>query len=433
VKVLSSLCLILVFNTLCKRLILSVLIGTAVLAVWCGYSIEEGLQIVHHRILSLDIILLTVVILQVTWLSSQMDEAGIMKDLVESIRRRVGDRASIATLPAVIGFLPMPGGALFSAPLVESCDKVNNLPPMLKVRINYWFRHIWECWWPLYPGVLLALEISGIEPWRFVIIQFPFSIVAVCAGYFFFLRKMPPSSESKHSSNQTTQCNDRMSKEVQMKSASIISLVAPIIIIAAIYAAISLITPEVAAINKYVPLVIGIFCAAVFVQFQRRLLLKQWIGIIFSTKTLTMALLVVAIHLYGAFIESKLPDGTLLVSSMRMELAQWGIPPYLMMMILPFVAAFTTGLTLGFIGASLPIAMSLIGEDPAMGVLLGGVSLTYVCGFAGLILSPVHICLIVTNEHFKTKLSHSLAGLVLPSSMLIASAVALSALYKWIW
>jgi hypothetical protein len=51
------------------------------------------------------------------------------------------------------------------------------------------------------------------------------------------------------------------------------------------------------------------------------------------------------------------------------------------------------------------------------------VALSYVCGFAGMILSPVHICLIVTNEHFKTRLLHSLTGLIKPAAVMVLAAV----------
>ncbi|HIC94157.1 MAG TPA: DUF401 family protein, partial [Anaerolineae bacterium] len=44
----------------------------------------------------------------------------IMRRMVDSLRGLVGDsRAVMAILPAVVGLLPSPGGALFSAPMVE--------------------------------------------------------------------------------------------------------------------------------------------------------------------------------------------------------------------------------------------------------------------------------------------------------------------------
>ena len=82
-------------------------------------------------------------------------------------------------LPALVGLLPMPGGALFSAPLVDSVDSEKGIGGTLKAAVNYWFRHIWEYWWPLYPGVILAIRYSGLPFELFLIIQAPFTLAAL--------------------------------------------------------------------------------------------------------------------------------------------------------------------------------------------------------------------------------------------------------------
>ena len=125
-----------------------------------------------------------------------------------------------------------------------------------------------------------------------------------------------------------------------------------------------------------------------------------------------MVLIVVLVRIYGAFIEARLPDGILLMDQMRMELDNLGIPIIALIMIIPFVSGLTTGITIGFAGASIPIAISLLGTDPAMYQRLSTVSLAFSFGFMGVMMSPVHICLIVTNEHFKTSLAKSLTSLL---------------------
>ncbi|MFH2000942.1 MAG: DUF401 family protein [Planctomycetota bacterium] len=437
IKVLGSLALILVINALCRQLLVSVLLGTLGLALWCGHSAGATWWIAWERFSSADNLCLMVVILQVTWLSGQMSSAGVMKDLVEAVRLRISRRASMAVLPAVIGFLPMPGGALFSAPLVDECDPNHDTPSLLKAQTNYWFRHIWEYWWPLYPAVLLALDITGLEVWRFMLLQVPFSFVAVAVGYWFLLRKVG-GEESRSSGNGGKKADsahetgqeihgDPTGKKVgqapESHGPALLPLVAPIVVIISVYAAISLFLPSLAHAQKYLPMIIGIVLAMVFLQVQRPLDRGRWRSLLLSKKTLMMAVLVAAVQVYGAYIEADLPDGTPLVEMMRTELAQWGIPPLAMMIILPFVAGFTTGIAIAFVGASLPIVVSLMGDHPAMGYYLGSISLAYICGYAGMILSPVHICLIVTNEFFKTRLYPSIAGLVKPVAVLMATAL----------
>jgi integral membrane protein (TIGR00529 family) len=417
VKVLVSLALILAAHGILKQLLAAVLLGAAALALWCGFDAGTALDIAWHRFSSLDNVLLMVLILQVIWLSNMMTASGFMRDLVEAVRMRVSRRASMAALPAVIGFLPMPGGALFSAPLVDECDEGRTVPSMYKVRANYWYRHVWEYWWPLYPGVLLALDVTGLEAWQFVLLQIPFSLVAIAAGYWFLLRRIDPGEK------------EAPRADPGRKPPAIIPLIAPILVVVVIYTALQFAWPGVGDANKYLPLIIGMAAALLFVQVQRPLPLGQWKRILFSNKSLIMVLLVAAVQIYGAYIEGKLPDGTLLVARMREELAAWGIPPQVMMIVLPFVAGFTTGLTIGFVGAGLPIVISLLGDGASMSAFLGVVSLSYISGFAGMILSPVHICLIVTNEHFRTRLPASLTGLLKPAAAVLLAAL----LYYFFW
>ena len=93
---------------------------------------------------------------------------------------------------------------------------------------------------------------------------------------------------------------------------------------------------------------------------------------------------------------------------MNLELTAWGIPTAAVAVLLPFVSGMATGLAIGFVGASFPIVVSLVGGDASHADLLASVVLAYTFGHMGMMLSPVHICLVVTNEHFKTRLTHSI-------------------------
>ena len=92
------------------------------------------------------------------------------------------------------------------------------------------------------------------------------------------------------------------------------------------------------------------------------------------------------IQVYGAFIGSKLPDGTPLVARFSSELTAFGIPVVLMIMLIPFVSALATGLAVGYIGASFPIVLSLLGAEPSYGTLLAAMVLAQGFGMTGLML-----------------------------------------------
>ena len=87
---------------------------------------------------------LAVIVTLILILSSSMEEGGNMERLVENFRGLVTNpRLNLAIFPALIGLLPMPGGAIFSAPMVKELGNRSGLRPDQLSFINYWYRHIW--------------------------------------------------------------------------------------------------------------------------------------------------------------------------------------------------------------------------------------------------------------------------------------------------
>lgn len=407
IKILVSLGIILVVNRLIKNLAVSIFAGTSALAIWSGHSFAAIASISWDKFFSLDNAMLSTIIFLVIWLSSQMAKAGVMGDLVKAIKAKLSVKGAIAVLPAIIGLLPMPGGAIFSAPLVDDCDENSIIDPVLKTKINYWFRHIWEYTWPLYPGLILTSGISGLQIWQLFLLGLPMTAGAVITGYFFLLRKVK---------------NQQIAHQKSKKS--IVKLISPIIVVILVYTVILLFVPSISRISKYLPMILGLLSAMLLLQLERPISASDWKSLIINRKPVIMVLIVVLVSIYGAFIEAKMPNGVLLMDQMRMELDNLGIPIIALIMIIPFVSGLATGITVGFAGASMPIAISLLGNDPALYQILSTVSLAFSFGFMGVMMSPVHICLIVTNEHFKTSLAKSLTSLVpLIITMLIFALV----------
>jgi len=426
VKVLGALSIILVMNRLCRHLIVSVAVATLVLALWCGHSAPAMAVIAWRRFFSIRTLSLTVIIFEVIWLSSQMSATGVMGDLVNAVRARVSRRGAVAVLPAVIGLLPMPGGALFSAPLVDSVDTDDSMSAGLKTQANHWFRHIWEYWWPLYPGVLLAMELTGLDVWQFMLLGIPLSLCAVGAGYVFLLRRIPAGEADGAPAHSEA-------------SARLLPLVLPIIVVIVgyavvrlAYAGVTLAWPDAPAMNRYIPMAVGLVAAMLVLQRQRPLGRIGWRDILLSNRALNMAAIVAMVSVYGAFIEARLPGGESLVAQMRADMADWGIPFIAIVMLLPLVSGLATGLAIGFVGASFPIVISLLGESPPMGVLLSTTVLAYGFGFAGMLLSPVHVCLIVGSEYFKTRVLANAAGLLKPIAIVLTASLAYHLLLRWL-
>jgi integral membrane protein (TIGR00529 family) len=397
-RVLLSLFSILLVQKLSKSLELALVFGIVVIGLWTGHAPSGFLAIVENRIFSLDSLFLTVVIVGVIWLSSLMAEAGVMKDLVGSLQHRLPRRWLVAVLPAVVGLLPMPAGALFSAPLLDDCEEDEKLDPLLKTRINYWFRHVWEFWWPLYPGVLLAVDITGVPIWQFVLLMFPMFFASIAAGYIFQLKRVPLGKPA----------------DSETATKAFWTLILPTLTVIIVYGLILIFIPVAARVNKYLPMSIGVMAGIGVLQFQNSLSWESWEKVLRSKRTISLAVIVLLARVYGAFIEARLPQGDFLMDRIRTELDIFGIPLLALVFLIPFISGITTGITVGYVGASYPVIFRLLGNSPTADVLFSTIALTHTSGYLGMIFSPIHVCLIVTNEYFKTSLAESLSGLLKP-------------------
>ena len=131
--------LILVLARLKAPLALAIITGTAVLGYAFGLTgieiaIELAKSLIQPRTISMAVI--TVFLFG---LASVMRAAGQYDQIVQLAKQLLRRPAfAMAALPALIRLLPMPGGALFSAPMVQSAaSKSENRGEVLSA-VNYW-------------------------------------------------------------------------------------------------------------------------------------------------------------------------------------------------------------------------------------------------------------------------------------------------------
>ena len=86
------------------------------------------------------------------------------------------------------------------------------------------------------------------------------------------------------------------------------------------------------------------------------------------------------------------------------------------MMGIPFLIGFLTGISNAFAGITFPLFLSVVGTTNPD---LAKVMYLYVSGFLGVLLSPVHFCLILSAQYYRAKLS-DVYRLLLPSIIAVA-------------
>jgi hypothetical protein len=112
------------------------------------------------------------------------------------------------------------------------------------------------------------------------------------------------------------------------------------------------------------------------------------------------------------------------VTSIRNELIEFGIPVILMVMVMPFISGFILGIAVGFVGASFPLIIPLF-NTADMFDYFSYAALAYMFGYMGMMLSPVHLCFLVTRDFFKASLTGAYRFILKPALFVMSAAFVL--------
>ncbi|MBW6485080.1 MAG: DUF401 family protein [Syntrophobacterales bacterium] len=411
---------ILLLNRLGFALGFSILLSSIALSLWSGAGMA-GLYFQLDNFVLPGNYLLPVVIVLLLLLVEVLGKTGRMERTMNALQAMFKNRKTLlAGLPALIGMLPMPGGALFSAPLVAAVDDSRELAAPEKAAINYWFRHIWEYWWPMYPGTILAVKFSGLSFTKYMLLQFPFTIVTLVGGYFFLLRKLPAQESVVKSS-------------LQSKKEDIFSALGPIflLVLTAILGSSVLAANGVSkTVASLLAMLAGIILAITASLRGNSPAFRQSIGIFKRRNLWLMVLLIISVQVFSIVLRCPLDQaGRTIVAGMRDEFVRAGIPVFLIIIMVPFISGLVTGVAFGFVGASFPIVFAIIGAAPAPGVVASAIVLAYSSGYIGMMLSPLHVCFAVTCEYFGTRMSDVYRYLAGPSLLILLTGLILAGLY----
>ncbi|HNP93614.1 MAG TPA: DUF401 family protein, partial [Rectinema sp.] len=94
--------------------------------------------------------------------------------------------------------------------------------------------------------------------------------------------------------------------------------------------------------------------------------------------------------------------------------------------VLPFISGIVTGVGMGYVGLSMPIVLALIASSGIP--LKAGVMIANAFGYTGMMLSPLHVCMVVTAQHFKSSLIKVILKCALPLAIFLIIVIAYGAL-----
>ena len=418
IKVLCCFGLILALNRLRVHLSLCLFAGAVAVGFWMGQSPGDIANGLVASLTSLETIQLVAIICLILVVSQLMKVSGQLDRIVEKFVAIVQDAATVSVvMPALIGLLPMPGGALFSAPMVETAVAGCSLSQDRKTAVNYWFRHIWEFWWPLYPGVVLAVSLLQVEMWRFILIQAPLTLLAVAAGTVFLLKPLRETRSKGNSRNLQPQLLGSFLWEAMP-----IMVVIVCIVFLALLRNLLVFSGVNINLPSALPLILGLLACLVWVMRVNRLGFRDFLAALLDRNTVPMLLLIFGIMAFkGALVDSQA------VLTIREEMVQYQIPFLMVVVAMPLISGLITGITIGFVGASFPLLVPLFTGLSPFDFLLHA-SLAYVSGYVGMMMSPVHICLLVTKDYFKASMAASYRLLYKPVTAVMITWMAVLSL-----
>ncbi|MCI0469842.1 MAG: DUF401 family protein, partial [Nitrospirae bacterium] len=324
-------------------------------------------------------------------------ERGLFLKMTTATRSLLRNKkAVIISMPALIGLLPSLGGAYFSAPMVDESTRDMKMSQEEKAFINYWFRHPWEFILPLYPGVLLAAALTGIELRSLILANCIYAALIFITGFSFSMRRQSIGYDGGgHLSGQQAGSSRNDALKQQLSFFPIIFILGMVMVL-----------------HVKLHYALGIVVASSLIFYRYRP--KEILTAIKYGFTINVVTLIAGVMLFKFTMEQS---GA--VAQLSGYFSAKGIPMLPIIMLLPFISGLLTGLTVGFVGAVFPLIISLTG-----GAHLNEISAAFAAGFIGVLLSPVHLCLVLTREYFKADMWGIYKKTIPACGIIMAAAIA---------
>ncbi|MBN2140627.1 MAG: DUF401 family protein [Desulfovibrionaceae bacterium] len=391
----------------------SVLAGGLVLGLCFGLGPVPWLKVAGLALIQEKTVLLSAIVGLILVLSGLLETTGQTGRIMEALSAFIsGPRLRLVFFPALIGLLPMPGGAVFSAPMIKGVARDMGVSDMDKALINYWFRHVWEMCWPLYPGIILAASLAEVSIADFLTYTCPGTVFSLVLGWFFLLRP----GVLRLDSAPLPERGVGDARRALVQAAPLVMAIAGAL---GLEGLVSLAAPGL-------PFELGIIAALALavacVAFQNRLGWRDLARAALRRSLFSMLYVVAAVFVFKDLLQAAGVVGQLSV------LAGGEVALFAAAVFLPALVGLVSGLTVAFVGATFPLLLGLVSGLGLEAGRMAYLVLAMFAGFCGVMASPLHICFILTCQYFKLDLSAAWKRVLAPSLLLFC----LGAAYFWL-
>ncbi len=356
-------------------------------AMLLSLSIPSKMPVVFlQTITDFKVIALMIIVVLIKMLASLLEKGGLIQGIIKTFERKLSPRGILIAMPSILGLLPVPGGALLSAPIVKRQGDAIKMSRELQMSINLWYRHIGFMVYPLSTTLIVLAGLSGIDIYTLILYQIPLFIISFAMGYIFVYkyggRKAKGGGEG-----------------------SLIGLI-PIFLPVAIAVPLSILlakyfSREIATYISYlIAIPVGLAVAA---KMARKIEFKKSID------------LSLALAIFGIMFFKNIINATGITSDISSYLSF--LPVLILIPLVSFVIGILTAHNMAAIAILYPMFSSVMD--------INLVIIMFISSFFGYLLSPLHLCIAVTYDYFKPNFGKFYRIIVPPAIIVMIIAIIL--------
>ncbi len=308
------------------------------------------------------------------FLAGILRETGYLKKLVESTSG-ISCKFGFLGVPALIGLLPMPGGALVSA--IAMKEKYLDEAKMSREwasYLNYWFRHIWVPSWPLFQAILITSAVLEISPAGVIRRTWFGTVGAILAGLIV-----------------ATPALIRYTCKGGIRSLVLfLEALWPFILLALLV--------FVVKIGLLYSLIATLLTVIAITRPSKKAL---WSALKLATSPRLQGVLFEALYLKNLLVLTKAPEAFYITA------VSAGLSPRIVAYSVPFIMGLAAGGESFFAATAMPLLKTYIVHGSFINSSM--LFLSFLGGYLGVMASPVHLCFALTVEYYKARAGRVLA------------------------
>ena len=350
------------------KLSYTLLIIAAILAIFSNIGIKSATNSVFNVFLNSPSRSTVLTVMMISILGGLMGHYKILEGIVEALEKVIKNKKNILMIiPAFIGLLVIPGGALLSAPFINNLGEELNIAPPKRAAINLIFRHIAMYIMPFSTGLLIvASSFPDLSIGKIILYNILFVTLIIITGYFLFIKDIKVNFVAKR-------------ENLASNLMKLGILTSPIYL------------PVVISLSTGLPFYVTLLISIVVVYFLGSK--KYFIRTLFKSISWHTILTMIAILIIKEIILN-------MDSLLEIFMTMFSNNDNIFYTLLIF---FVTSLFFGFItgnqGASLAIILPMISQlNVSNNMLYIYIYFAYVSAFMGYYFSPLHLCQAFTVE-----------------------------------